>query len=74
MKVTTEVEYHVYYDAHGKSIIVKPSPDFPDNVLVMVPEHSQDYFGKVYLDIPKELAEALSKALSDAVINAKYTV
>lgn len=75
MKYETEIHRRVYDNDAGQYLTVRPSPDFPgENVVLMSDPSEEDYWGKLRLDIPADMAIEVGKALIDsaqAILKAK---
>lgn len=65
MKDCYSIEIHrrVYDDDNGHYLTVRPSYDFPGNVLLITDDSEKDYFGEVRLDLPAPLMRKLAMAL-----------
>ena len=70
-----EIMRKVFENDCGHSITVRPSPDFPENVLIYTDsEEDIDYFGKVRLDLPWQMIEMLGQSLIAAAAERKAAV
>lgn len=61
----TEMHLKVYNETEGNFITIRPSPDFPNDAVMLIAEGKEniEYFGNISLDLPKEMMKQIGQAL-----------
>ena len=66
----TEVHRRVYDNTSGQYLSVRPSADFPGNVMLVAEGAESAYFGPVRLDLPAAMMREIGHALIAAADEA----
>lgn len=66
----TEVHRRIYDNTDGHYLTVRPSADFPGNVMLFADENEAGYFGAVRIDLPAEMMRQIGHALIAAADEA----
>ena len=69
----TEVHRRIYDNANGQYLTVRPSADFPGNVMLVAEDAESGYFGPVRLDLPAAMMREIGHALIAAADDASNT-
>lgn len=64
---STETFFRVYDNDEGTYLTIRPSPDFPDHNVLLTTEGQEnvDYFGNLWIDLPRDMMMQVGKALID---------
>jgi hypothetical protein len=62
-KYETEVHRRIYDNDNGQFITVRPSADFPGNVMLFAEGTEAEYFGAIRLDLPASMMRKIGEAL-----------
>lgn len=68
---TIEIHRRVYDNDNGQHLTVRPSADFPGNVMLFADKEEEEWFGPLRVDLPADFMHQLGKALIDAANEAK---
>lgn len=69
-KYETEVHRRLYDNENGQYLTVRPSADFPGNVMLFAEETEVEYFGAIRLDLPAAMMRKIGEALIAAADEA----
>lgn len=70
-KYQIEIFRRVYDNENGQHLTVRPSADFPGNVMVFAEKDEEEWFGAIRLDLPAAFMRRLGQALIDAANEAE---
>ena len=67
-----EVIRNIYEDgSDGAFVGVSPKPDCPTRILLSVDSKSEDWFGRAYLSMSKEVAKEVGQSLIAAALEVE---
>lgn len=65
-----EVHRRIYDNQDGQYLTVRPSAEFPGNVMLFAEETEVEYFGAIRLDLPAAMMRKIGEALIAAADEA----
>ena len=69
-----KVHRHIYDNQNGQYLTVRPSVEFPGNVMLFAEETEIEYFGAIRLDLPAAMMRKIGEALIAAADEAPEIV